>query len=170
MKKFLKWVIIASLAVALGWLVLTIWVESTGAKKSWEFGDTTVKGSVLIVYDPDPFYNLDEQICRAMGQTLARYGMQVKVVTVAAARELKNNPFNLYVFCANTYNWRPDRAVSNYIKNQALIRGKPVVAITLGAGSTETSQAALERIIIAAEGKLVSSRSFFLLRPNDKPG
>jgi AICAR transformylase/IMP cyclohydrolase PurH len=72
------------------------------------------------------------------------------------------------VFCANTYNWSPDWAISNFIKSDTLISSKNVVAITLGAGTTSRSQRLLESYIKSKNGKLIASKSFYLWRPNDE--
>lgn len=147
------------------WIVLTGWVEAKGPQKSIELGNG--KKQALIVYDPDPIYNLDEKVCLTFGKALAKRGIKVKIATVSAADKLNMADFEAYVFCANTYNWRPDQAVTEFIEKTS-IEDKPVVAITLGSGSTESSQKALEKLIVAKRGKLVSSRSFWLLRPNDE--
>lgn len=120
------------------------------------------------VYNPDPFYNLDEQVCRSLGQALADQGMQVTVASVAAAETAASQPIDLYVFCANTYNFRPDWAVSNFIRKQTNLAGKSVVAITLGSGTTEASQNALETLIRDKKARLLDSHSLWLLRPNDE--
>ena len=122
---------------------------------------------MLIVYDPDPFYNLDEQVCRAFGQALADKGMQVTVATVQAVRELPEQVPDSYVFCANTYNWAPDRAVRTYIEQQRNLSGKPVVAITVGGGGTGNAQQVLEELILAHKATLLGSRSLWLMKPND---
>ena len=72
------------------------------------------------------------------------------------------------MFCANTYNFHPDWAVTDFIKEQVELEGKPVVAITVGSGSTETSQKALEDLIINMKGNLVDSHSLWLFKPNDE--
>ena len=166
MKKLFRFAGIALGGIAIAWTLLTVWVELAGPEKSWAVGDQTAQKEALIVYDPDPFYNLDEQISRSFGQALADHGLRVRIATVAAAERL-TKPVDLYVFCANTYNWRPDWALSNFIEKQAL-DGKSVIAITLGSGSTSASQRALEKLIIEKKGKLLSSRSLWLMKPNDK--
>ena len=156
------------LTMATGWIALTLWAEATGPNRSWKLGITSTGKQALIVYDPDPFYILDEQVCRSFAQGLADRGVGVNVATVAAANEINGRVFDLYVFCANTYNWQPDWAVTRFIEGQAPMKGKFVVAITLGSGSTGLSQKALERLIIRSQGIIVDSRSFWLLRPNDE--
>jgi hypothetical protein len=168
MKKPFKVISISMLAIASVWIVVTFWAESTGAKKSWELGNKASTKKVLIVFDPDPFYNLDEQVCHSFGQALSENGLYVRIATVKAAKEYAHQPFELYVFCANTYNWHPDWAVTDFIKEQVILGGKPVVAITLGSGSTETSQKALEDLIIEMKGNLIDSHSLWLLKPNDE--
>ena len=121
------------------WGVLTLIVEKKGAANRTMFGAEKNVGTALIVYDPDPFYNLDEQVCNSFAQGLAEKSWKAEVITVAALEKLDINSFDLYVFCTNTYNWAPDRAISNYIKKSNDLQGKHVVAITLGSGSTARS-------------------------------
>jgi len=148
------------------WTLLTFWAEAEGPEKSILMGDARSTFNVLIVYDPDPIYNLDEQVCERFGKTISAAGIGVKVATVAAV-DTDSLDFDAYVFCANTYNWRPDWAVTGLIQ-KAPIANKPVIAITLGSGSTRDSQKALEQLIGEKKGILRASKSFWLLRPNDE--
>lgn len=107
-------------------------------------------------------------MCRAFGEALADSGVSGMVATVAAAKELHGEHFNVYVFCANTYNWRPDWSVTHFIQQDVMIKARPVIALTLGAGSTQWSQAAFEKVITARGGMLIESKSLWLLRPNDE--
>ncbi len=168
MKKLLKITGIAALAVGAAWTFLTVFAERVGPKRSWKMGSQTARKRALIIYDPDPFYNLDEQVSRSFGQGLADQGMQVTVATVAVASRFDSQPIDVYVFCANTYNFRPDWAVSNFIEKQVVLAGKDVVAITLGAGSTDASRKALETLLLARKANLLDSRTLWLLRPNDE--
>jgi hypothetical protein len=78
-----------------------------------------------------------------------------------------SDSIDLYILCANTYNWSPDWSVGNFIKNE-LPNKKDVVAITLGAGTTGRSKRILESLIKDKGGKLIDSRTFWLWRPNDE--
>jgi flavorubredoxin len=167
-KKTLKIIFFTLTFIGVGWLILTLAVEATGPDKSWAFGDQQAIEKVLVVYDPDPFYNLDEQVCRSLAEEMANQGMRVKVASVRAARDLTPESFDALVFCSNTYNWAPDWAVIGYIEDQKSLGNKPVIAITLGAGSTNISQKKLEDLIIHKQGKIIGSRSLWLMRPNDE--
>ncbi len=153
--------------ILLIWVFLSIFVEQKGQRVSNIFGAFQARNA-LIVYDPDPFYNLDEQICLSIAKGLSENDWGVKVVSVAAANNIENETFDLYVFCANTYNWAPDMAVSNYIDEHDKLQNKDVLAITLGAGSTLRSQRVLEDIIRKKGSNLIDSKSYWLLKPNDE--
>jgi hypothetical protein len=156
------------LLVIVGWTALTIFVEQTGPPKQWSLGNVGGK-KALIVFDPDPFYNLDEQICLSFAEALSNERMSVKVATVASANKTPQQHYDLLIYCANTYNWRPDWAITNYIERCAKDqKSTPIVAITLGAGSTEASRKHLEKTIINSGGKLIGSYSLWLWRPNDE--
>lgn len=111
-----------------------MYVEKKGPAKQWTIGGGHGK-SALIIYDPDPFYNIDEQVCLAFGKALSNENLKVTIATVAAAEALEGKNYSVLVYCATTYNWKPEWAITNFIKEHPV--NSPVVAITLGAGSTE---------------------------------
>lgn len=163
MKKIVKWVA----AILFIWIVLTVWVEKEGPYDTWNMGNLESSKKALVLYDPDPFYNLDQQICEAVGSVLADNDFNVTLATVAAIKEIKTTDYQLYVFCANTYNWEPDWAICRAIEKQIPIAHKSAIAITVGAGSTTNSQKVLEKLIENKKAKLLGSKSFWLWKPND---
>lgn len=167
MKNFRRLLILLA-AILSVWIILTIWVEIEGPYHKLEIGVNSQTHRALIVYDPDPIYNLDQQVCESFGQALANNEWRVIIATVAAAKKIKDTSFQLYVFCANTYNWSPDWSITRFLKTHAAIQNKNVVGITLGGGSTSSSQKILEKIIQDKNGKLISSKAFWLWRPNDE--
>jgi hypothetical protein len=60
-KKILRYVTVTAVIVAIAWTILTFYVEWKGPSKQWDVGHSNGK-KVLIVFDPDPFYNLDEKV------------------------------------------------------------------------------------------------------------
>jgi hypothetical protein len=168
MKKILKRLMILLALIIVIWIILTIWAESEGPSRIKETGNVVSAQNALIVYDPDPFYNLDQQVCESFGSSLAANGWRITIATIAAAKKIKNISFQVYVFCANTYNWAPDWAVSSFIKNYPSLEGKKAVVITLGGGSTTRSQRVFEKIIKRKGATIIDSRSLWLWRPNDE--
>lgn len=163
----MKTIFKALLAILIIWIVLTVWVEKEGPYDKWNMGNLDAPKKALILYDQDPFYNLDQQICESVGRALAENGFNVTIATVAAVKDVKTTDFQLYVFCANTYNWEPDWAICRAVEKQMLITDKYVIAITLGAGSTTNSQKVFEKRIKSKKANVLASKSFWLWRPND---
>ena len=163
MKRFLKII----LSIAVFWGALTIFVEMPGPSREKIFMAGDSHPSAMIVYDADPFYNLDEQVCTAFAESLVESGYSVKVMTVKAARKQKAQEYNLYVFCTNTYNWAPDWAIKKYIgQNRQVLTGKNVAAITLGSGATSRSKRMFEDFINGTGANLLGSQTYWLMRPN----
>ena len=161
--KFLKmiyWII----GIALIWTALTLWANYAGNQNSQTLGEMNQQ-SVLIAYNPDPIYNLDEQIATAMAKVLSE-SSRVDIMTTSHVHEAQKKQYDLYVFCSNTYNWAPDWGIVKMIHALNLHR-KDVVAITLGSGSTKASHHKLKACIAKKKAKLVGDREFWLLKPND---
>lgn len=167
-KKFGLNLLRTMIAIAAGWTMLTIWSERTGEARIQEFKVPLFDKQALIIYDPDPFYDLDEKVCLAFARGLVKDGIQTTVASVAAASNLDERTYDLYVLCANTYNWRPDWAITGFIEDQKPWDDKTVVAITLGSGTTASSQRALERLLTKHHARILDSRSLWLMRPNDR--
>jgi hypothetical protein len=167
-KKIIRRIMAAAVIILAVWVILTLWVQAEGPAVINQSGNDASVQSALVVYDPDPFYNLDEQVCRAFAAVLADSGWKVTLATVAAAKKEDCSGFKLYVLCANTYNWRPDWAITRFVKKYVSLKDKVVVAVTLGAGSTAASQKAFEGVIAAQGARIAASRSLWLLKPNDE--
>ncbi len=154
-------------ASMLAWGLLTLWVEYAGGEKSNAIGNKTAAHTAIIIYNPDPIYNFDEQVCKQFAKGLSKHNFYAKVATVESAKK-DTAQYHLYVFCANTYNWAPDWLVKEHIETHAHLSHKNTVAITLGAGSTEQAQRILEATINDKKAKLLGSKTYWLLRPNDE--
>lgn len=164
MKKTIKW----GISLLFICLILTVWVEKEGPYDKWNMGNIYATKKALILYDPDPFYNLDQQVCESIASVLADNDYNVTIATVAAVNDIKTTDYQLYVFCANTYNWKPDWAITRAIEQQLTITDKNVIAVTVGAGSTEYSQKSFEKLIKAKKANLLDSKSFWIWKPNDE--
>ena len=72
--RFLRYSAIALGIIAVAWTALTFYVEKKGPAKRWRVGNDSEQ-KVLIVFDPDPFYNLDEKVCMSFANALAEQHM-----------------------------------------------------------------------------------------------
>lgn len=167
MKKRSKVVINIIVVVLVVWGLLTLWAQYGGQQKSQTVGMDNAVKKALIIYNPDPFYNLDEQVCKSFAEGLSKYGFASMITTTKLVHD-KDQHYDLYVFCANTYNWSPDWRVTKFIKNSKHLIGKNVVAITLGSGSTARAKRKLEEAIKDKNANLLGSKTYWLLKPNDE--
>jgi hypothetical protein len=167
MKNKLKKALNISIVILILWTVLTFWVQYAGDEKTETFGNKNFATKALIIYNPDPIYNLDEQVCKGFAEGLAENGILAKVTTTKLASE-DTVVYDLYVFCANTYNWAPDWRTLSLIKRYPHLQNKKVVAITLGSGSTSRAKRIVEEAIMGRKAILIGSETYWLLRPNDE--
>jgi hypothetical protein len=165
MKRAIRRVVFPLAIIGIIWVALTLWVESERSDNIQIHGKGNYK--VLILYNPDPIYNFDQQVCEVFANELAGDTIEVTLATVSAMRNKKPSSYNSYVLCTNTYNWRPDKPMSRFVR-QTNFAGKPVVAITLGAGSTHSSKWHFEMLLRRSGANLIDSKTFWLLRPNDE--
>ncbi len=166
-KRLKKWGYIF-IGIILFWMVLTIWANNSGNKQLLTVGDEDAKYSALIVYNPDPIYNLDEQVCTAFAQGLKETGFYSQVASLDYEDIDTQKEYDLIVFCANTYNWAPDWKTTEFIATYPELTDKNVVAITLGSGSTGRAKRLLDQAITKRNANLIESKEFWLMKPNDE--
>jgi flavorubredoxin len=166
-KRLKKWGYIF-IGVILFWMVLTIWANNSGNQHLLTVGDEGAKYSALIVYNPDPIYNLDEQVCTAFARGLKETGFYSQVASLDYEDIDTQKEYDLIVFCANTYNWAPDWKTTEFIANYPDLVNQDVVAITLGSGSTARAKRLLDEAITKRNANLIESKEFWLLKPNDE--
>lgn len=135
----------------------------------WETGDKTASRRAILIYNPDPFYNLDEQLCKTFAATLSDRDWYAQVLTVKASEAINLTQADLLIFCTNTYNWAPDTVIMDFLETQNLDDLK-CAAITLGMGTTDRAQRILEETIEARGGELLASKAYWLGKPNAEPG
>ena len=156
------------LAIIVVWTGVTIWLQYSGKEYSYQVKADAPVASALIVFNPDPIYNLDEQVCKSFAEGLMELGISSTVATVKSAKNLTASDFDLYAFCVNTYNWTPDWRVTKYIKDHPKLDKANAVALTVGAGATMRAQRKLEWHLSDTGAHLMGSEMYWLLKPNDE--
>lgn len=168
MKKWVRATLYATICLAIFWTALTFWVEIAGKQQVVQKIAENERAKALILYNPDPIYNLDEQVCSAFAKGLQKIGVSSTIVTNKNITQIKDESFDLYVFCTNTYNFAPDQGIIKAIDQLKNLEGQPVVAITLGSGSTNRSKRKFEEYLNDKSVALIHSKTLWLMRPNDE--
>lgn len=155
------------IVVLIIWGGLTIWVQFNGKDMLEVIKAEDEQKRALIIFNPDPIYNLDEQVCMSFAEGLVNQNVSSTVATLNMIKN-KTEAYDLYVFCVNTYNWAPDWKLTNLIKSHPNLDGQNVCAITVGAGATMRAQRKLEWHLLDKGVDLLGSEMYWLLRPNDE--
>ena len=168
MKRFLRIFTWITGFLLLIWLGLTLWVQRERTGPSWTTPVEDPRGKALILYNPDPIYNLDQQLAEAFTKGLLDNGWESSVIPYADLETSAPLGYDLYVVLANTYNWAPDRPTRSFVRNSPWLKGKNVVAITLGSGDARRSERLLKEELLESGARLIDARTYWLLRPNDE--
>lgn len=155
------------ISIALIWTAATLITQYSGNGEVVETGSEYHTEKALIVYNPDPFYNLDFQICKSFANGLLSQNISSTICTTKNLKADDYHHYNLYVFCANTYNFAPDWEIVKAIKKLPL-KNENVVALTVGAGSTKRAKNKVEQLLKSKSANLLDSKAYWLLRPNDE--
>ncbi|MEJ2005024.1 MAG: hypothetical protein P8X57_08705 [Cyclobacteriaceae bacterium] len=166
MKRSFRIIVRILLAIMVVWTLLTLWAEGSNKNIYESFGKENALYKAVILFKPDPFYNLDEQLSNTIAEELVENGFEVKLFSISAYQ--KQPVTDLFIICANTYNWAPDWKTISFIKEHAELENSDVAALTLGAGATARSSRLLEKALNDRHARLIDSKEFWLLKPNDE--
>ena len=156
-----------TIGVLLFWILLTIWVQFGGKQDSVTIKALPEHGRALVIYNPDPIYNLDKQVCNSLARGLSHSGLTTTVSTVKYV-DTNDSKYDLIVFCANTYNWQPDWAIQKFIRSFPNLESISTASITLGAGSTQNASNKMEKLLRSRNSSVLVSRNLWLMKPNDE--
>lgn len=157
---------IAMGVLAVCWLGFTLFIQYANKPFEKKWNQKTSEETVLIVYHPDALNDFDKQLALVAGDRLAELGYTVILKTVSV-RNIPYDRCDKLILISNTYNFAPDWSINQFVKDFD-IEQKPVLAVTLGAGSTSRSKLILEKRPKKKGVKLLDSETYWLLRPNDE--
>lgn len=150
------------LNILFAWLVITLLTQYTGDKLQ---NHSKPDKDIILVYNPDPFYNLDEQVCNSFKKGLESQNLLSQITTTDNFN--LNKKYEFYLFCVNTYNWAPDWKSSKLIKKLELENVK-VGAIVLGGGSTKRANRKLKGLLQNKSANILGMKEIWLLKPNNE--
>jgi hypothetical protein len=168
MSRIIKRIALGILVVlTVAWGALSVFVEFEAEPRREILHSIGSAGRALIVLHPSRADGFQEELTAAFAQGLAERGWSVERATASSSQVLDLAHVDLVAFGTNTYYWRPDLATLRVLSRLNL-QGKPCVGLVSGAGSTGRAEQLLREAIVAAGGRPVAIRPFWLWRPNDK--
>jgi hypothetical protein len=123
-------------------------------------------GTALVVYHPGKS-SFQRDVVYAFAEGLVSNGWRVEITAASSEAPTDLSGYDLLVLGAPTYDWLPAKPIQAYAKGLGDVSGKPAVTIISGAGYTELSQPAMERLVREAGGRLVESLAVWSMRPNE---
>jgi hypothetical protein len=121
----------------------------------------------LVLYHPSRDAHFSDDLSLAAATGLWKAGLTVERATMTGATPAEPADYAIIVVVSNTYYWSPDLPTLRYLR-RARFDGIPVLGIIGGAGATARSERLLHEALLGTGGRVLSTRSFWLLRPNDE--
>jgi hypothetical protein len=125
------------------------------------------KARALVLFHPSRDARFSDQLSMALAEGLASAGFSVDRETLTAATQPAQENYLLVAVVSNTYWWTPDRPTLRYLA-RAHFDGRYALGLIGGAGATGRSQRMLDAALRNTGAKLIETRSFWLMRPNDE--
>lgn len=163
----MKWLLVAiSLLLLVSAATITVVVESEGDYKNEVFGGAG-PARALILYHPSRDAHFSDELSLALARGLVSAGFAVERATLTGATPDALSSYQLVAVVSNTYWWTPDRPTLRYLA-RARLDGIAALGIIGGAGSTGRSQRLLDEALRKSGARVISTRSFWIFRPNDE--
>jgi hypothetical protein len=125
------------------------------------------KARALVLYHPSRDAHFSDDLSLALAEGLASVGFSVDRETLTRATPPEPEDYVLIAVVSNTYWWTPDRPTWQFLQ-RARFDGHYAVGLIGGAGATGRSQRMLDAALRGTGAKLIQTRSFWLMRPNDE--
>lgn len=164
MKRLLLGILIA---LALGWLVLSVVVELEPAYRMETLFPNGPKGRALVLYHPSRDARFSEALSLAAAGAFAAEGFAVDRATMTGETPAAPSGYRVIAVVTNTYYWHPDLPTMRFL-GRARFDSLLVIGLVGGAGSTGPSERALAAALRTTGGTVYAVRPFWLWRPNDE--
>lgn len=155
------------LALVVGLLVLGVVVEREGPYVFEALGPGAGAGRALVLYHPSRDAHFSDDLSLALAQGLMQAGLAVDRATLTANTPAHPAGYAIVGVVSNTYYWTPDLPTLRYLR-RAQFDSTLVVGLIGGAGATGRSRQLLDRALRASGGTVLTTRAFWLWRPNDE--
>ena len=125
------------------------------------------KARALVLFHPSRDAHFSDDLSLALAEGLATAGFSVDRETLTRATPPEPEDYALIAVVSNTYWWTPDRPTLQYLQ-RARFDGRYAVGLIGGAGATGRSERMLDVALRGTGARLLQTRSFWLMRPNDE--
>jgi hypothetical protein len=156
--------IVAVLVAAL--IALTIHIEVEGPYRKESLGGTG-PARALVLYHPSRDAHFSDELSLAVAEGFKAAGLAVDRATLTSSTPGSAAGYAIVAIVSNTYYWTPDLPTLRYLK-RARFTDVPAIGLIGGLGATGRSQRLLDAALRRAGARVLSTRSYWILRPNDE--
>ena len=122
--------------------------------------------TALVLYHPG-LSSFSHDVSYAFADGLVSNGWRVEIATSSIEAPTNLSKYSLLVISSNTYAFTPDSPTTRQLERIGNLNGIQTVLLTLGAGSAQESQKALETTIQASNGTILQSLVLYSMAPNE---
>ena len=119
----------------------------------------------LVLYHPG-LSSFSHDVSYAFADGLVSNGWRVEIATSSIEAPTNLSKYSLLVISSNTYAFTPDSPTTRQLERIGNLNGIQTVLLTLGAGSAQESQKALETTIQTSNGTILQSLILYSMAPN----
>ena len=112
--------------------------------------------TALVIYHPG-LSSFSHDVSSAFADGLVSTGWRVELATPSIEAPINLSKYSLLVVASNTYGFNPDTPTTRHLARIGDLEGIETVVITLGAGSAEQSQKALENLVEDSNGVILEN-------------
>lgn len=149
-----------------GLAAVTVSVEFASPYRSESLGGAGQKRA-LVLYHPSRDAHFSEELSLAVAAGFKAAGLSVERATMSNRTPADPQGYAIIAVVSNTYFWTPDLPTLRYLK-RATLDSVPAIGVIGGAGSTGRSQRLLAAALRRTGARVLDTRSFWILRPNDE--
>jgi hypothetical protein len=121
--------------------------------------------TALVLYHPG-LSSFSHDVSYAFADGLVSNGWRVEIATSSIEAPTNLSKYSLLVISSNTYAFIPDAPTTRQLERIGNLNGIQTVLLTLGAGSAQESQKALEAKIQNSNGTILQSLVLYSMAPN----
>ena len=122
--------------------------------------------TALVLYHPG-LSSFSHDVSYAFADGLVSNGWRIEIATSSIEAPTNLSKYSLLVISSNTYAFTPDSPTTRQLERIGNLNRIQTVLLTLGAGSAQESQKALETTIQASNGTILQSLVLYSMAPNE---
>jgi hypothetical protein len=164
-KKILLVTLLITVAISVSLLSYASFAMNNDVVTQLVIKNPTGNKTALVLYHPG-LSSFSHDVSYAFADGLVSNGWRVEIATSSIEAPTNLSKYSLLVISSNTYAFTPDSPTTRQLERIGNLNRIQTVLLTLGAGSAQESQKALETTIQTSNGTILQSLILYSMAPN----